>query len=105
MLRSDLKAVVRSPAESEGFVAIAGGEFHTCGMRADGEAVCCGSDYCGESTPPRDRKFTDMSAGYFVACDLGAGGGAVCWDTLDISQPSPSTGERFEAKSAGSGYA
>ena len=74
-------------------------------MRADGEAVCCGSDYCGGSTQPRDRKFTDMSAGYFVACDLGAGGGAVCWDTLDISQPSPSTGERFEAKSAGLGYA
>ena len=36
----------------ENFVSISGGEFHTCGIKEDGEVQCSGNDFRGSSTPP-----------------------------------------------------
>ena len=38
--------------EGEQFTAISTGWSHTCALRADGTAVCWGTDWDGRATPP-----------------------------------------------------
>jgi alpha-tubulin suppressor-like RCC1 family protein len=73
-------------AEDPGFVALAGGQYHTCGLTASGEAHCWGWTL-GEwheirTTPsrvPGDHRFATLTAGAAHTCALTADGTAYCW--------------------------
>ena len=61
---------------------IAAGGSHTCGIQADGKAICWGDDYAGQSSP-REGRFVSISAGFSNACALRADGNPVCWGYID----------------------
>ena len=54
------------PPEDERFTAVSSGDAHTCGLRADGSAVCWGQ----LRMPPEDERFTAISSGPQHACGM-----------------------------------
>ena len=86
--------------ESTSIVSISAGLTHTCGLRADGKAVCWGSNFRGRSSPPSDETFTAISVGGNYSCGLRRDRSAVCWDFL-----SSAPGDEFLSISAGQDHA
>ena len=85
-----------SPLRDERLTAISVGDWHGCGLRADGAAVC----WEDEASPP-GGKFTSISAGWSHTCGLREDGAAVCWGDNEDGRASPPRDERFTAISAG----
>lgn len=81
----------RGPGSSFGFVALATGINHTCGIDASGQAMCWGANEGGQlgdgsrtdrpsPVPVRtDLKFSLLTAGSAHTCGLSGGGVPVCW--------------------------
>ena len=57
---------------------IAAGNDHTCGLQADGTAVCWGDDSRGQSSP-RKGQFIGISSDTWESCALRSDGYATCW--------------------------
>ena len=81
-------------------MAISAGGYHTCGLRADGVAVCWGSDDSGQIAVPRWQRFDAIAAGAYHTCGLRVEGDAMCWGSGGGSVQFFAF-ERFEAISAG----
>lgn len=89
------------------FIQLAAGESHTCGLLANGTAMCWGYNYFGETGTytllnepyvlepdfvSNDHKFTQITTGQYHTCGLIADGTALCWGRnhngqLGISDP------------------
>ncbi len=74
----------KKSAELKGaFVALAAGDAHSCGLRADGSLRCIEADgfLAGRSdpTPPAALRMRALFAGYEHMCGLDAAGKAHCW--------------------------
>ncbi|MYA24912.1 MAG: hypothetical protein F4091_15595 [Acidimicrobiales bacterium] len=83
------------------YIAVAAGDFHTCGIQADGTLLCWGSsDANGRGPSPPPGKFTQVSGGHDHACGLRADGTVACWGFDHWGQVSPPAG-RFTQVSAG----
>jgi alpha-tubulin suppressor-like RCC1 family protein len=72
------------------FRAVAGGLFHSCGIRADGEPECWGwlnFDF-GQCTPLVliGDEYTDITAGEAFSCARKANGQASCWGLNNLGQ-------------------
>ena len=65
-------------AELPGFIHVAAGGRHTCGLKRDGTVACWGSNQYGQSTPPAGL-FTQVAAGNGDSCGIKIDGGATCW--------------------------
>ena len=88
--------------EGETLIAISSGDYHTCGLRADGSAVCWGLQN-PDSVPPKEETFVAISSGDYHTCGLREYGSAKCWftDFGDYgSRQLLSEGETFTAISA-----
>ena len=71
-------------------VALSAGHYHTCGLRADGSAICWGTDASAQSTPTSPNgPYLSLSAGGAHTCGLRADGSAACWGSDTIGQSSP----------------
>ena len=87
-------------------VSISAGEFHSCAVVADNEAVCWGSDAnpagmrTGKVMPPSGGKFIAVSVGDLHSCGITVGNEAVCWGDDSFGQRAAPSG-RFIAISAG----
>ena len=80
-----------SPPEGEAYASISSGQYHTCGLRPDGSAVCCGGgiyDY-GQASPPSDEVFVSISSCNFHTCGVRADGTALCWGRNNLGQATP----------------
>ena len=102
------------PPTNEKFIAISAGgrnlmhsghisyiTGHTCGLRADGSAVCWGDDRAAQSDPPPDEQFAAISAGGLHTCALREDGSPLCWGANTKGQSSPPAGTLFASISAG----
>ena len=92
-------------------IAISAGDFHTCAITSDNDAVCWGDstadrdeDMDGQSDPfyqnmPPAGKFIAVGSGAFHSCGITPDNDAACWgfDTFDQTTPTP--GEKFIAVS------
>lgn len=103
-----------SPPEDERFISVSsgggyyvqGGGYreggkHTCGLRADGVAICWGSDILDQSSPPDYERFISISNGEHHTCGLRSDGVAVCWGDDGDGQSSPPEDERPMSISSG----
>ena len=95
-----------SLANLDGLLAASGetlssGGEHTCGLRADGSAVCWGRNSLGQATPPVGETFAAIGSGYDYTCGLRADGSAACWGRNNYGQATPPVGETFAAISSG----
>ncbi len=57
---------------------LAAGDYHTCGLKADGSVDCWGNNTNGQATP-QSGPFTQISAGAFHTCGLKPDGSVACW--------------------------
>lgn len=86
-------------ADDPGFVTLAAGSEHTCGLTAAGGAYCWGRDLVGElgmggwpavGTSPvalaGSHRFVDIAAGQGHTCAIEATGEARCWGSNDSGQ-------------------
>ena len=90
---------------TEAQLSISSGGDHTCGLRADGAAVCWGYNRFGQATPPAgEESFAAISSGELHTCGLRADGAAVCWGWNVSGQATPPAGENFTAISSGSAH-
>ena len=99
--RRELPDAVRAQA-----AYLSSGFAHTCGLRADGSAVCWGGEFGadeGPAHPPPGERFVSISSGYVHSCGLRADGAAVCWGAAaqDYGQAAPPRGERLVSLSSG----
>lgn len=60
------------------FTSVVAGDYHSCGLRADGRVRCWGLDNFGQSSPP-SRKFAKLAAGADSTCGIVEDGGIECW--------------------------
>ena len=60
------------------FKALSGGYLHTCGIKANGAAICWGHNAVGQSRAPA-IPFKDLSAGFFHTCGIQRDGTLQCW--------------------------
>ncbi len=72
---------------------------HACGLRANGQLVCWGSDFSGSTTPPAGS-FAQVDAGHDYSCAVRSDGSLACWGWNDRGQASPPAGE-FQTVAAG----
>ena len=63
----------------QGFTAITAGEVHSCGLRTDGTAQCCGNNSDGQTDPPPGA-FTAVTTGGVHSCGLRTDGTVQCWN-------------------------
>ena len=87
--------------ESERFISVSAGYWHTCGIRHTGNVVCWGtSDQDnGQLTPPAGT-FISVSAGYWHTCGIRHTGNVECWGDDELGQSTPPAGT-FTSISAG----
>ena len=53
------------PVPNEGFVAVAGGYYHSLGLKADGSIVAWGDNYYGQcDVPAPNEGFVAVAGGY-----------------------------------------
>ena len=87
------------------FASVSAGSFHTCGVRADGVAVCWGSNedwlgsFTGQASPPGGL-FTSIDTGAGHTCGVRADGAVECWGQNWQGQATP-PGFSFTSVSAG----
>ncbi len=85
------------------------GDSHSCALRADGSAVCRGSNGRGQSSPPYGEVFSSITSGTAHTCAVRRDSGTVvCWgDTFggrgrtSTVHGSPPHGQGFSANSSG----
>ncbi|MFH0880603.1 MAG: IPT/TIG domain-containing protein, partial [Lentisphaerota bacterium] len=75
---------------------IAGGYYHSLGLKLDGTVVCWGSDDYGQCTVPEpNASFVSVGAGRYHSLGVKADGTVVCWGDNGYGQctpPDPNTG-------------
>ncbi len=69
----------------------AGWNQYTCGVRADGSAVCWGWDRNGRTMPP-EGSFAHVSTGYKHVCGLKTDGSVACWGDNYYGHATPPEG-------------
>ena len=91
-------ATAEPPKPDQRFVIVGSGNFHTCALRANGEAVCWGAsppgkaaehgqaDF-GQASPPNGERFAANSSGGFHTCGLRDDGAAACWGPASTTRP------------------
>lgn len=93
------------PSPNVGFVAVAGGGYHSLGLRADSTIAAWGHNDSGEcDIPAPNAAFVAVSGGYDHSLGLKPNGSIVAWGSNEWGQcnvPAPNTG--FVAIAAG-GY-
>ena len=60
---------VAEAVQERTFISVSAGWAHGCGILLDNRAECWGSDFAGETSPPRGE-FISVSAGEFFSCGL-----------------------------------
>ena len=83
-----------------GFVTLAAGTGHICGLREDSTVTCFGGDFDGQSDAP-DGRFRSVSAGGEHTCGLYENQTIVCWGNSRDGRIDPPRGQ-FLAVTAGS---
>ncbi|MBN1393330.1 MAG: hypothetical protein JW947_11095, partial [Sedimentisphaerales bacterium] len=68
------------PEPNTGFVAIAGGGYHSLGLKSDGSIVAWGYNVNGQcNVPSPNTGFTAIAGGYFHSLGLKSDGSIVAW--------------------------
>ena len=86
------------------FIAISSGGSLTCGLEADGAAVCWGGETYERTSPSKEEEFSALSSGRSHACGLRPDGSIGCWGDDYRGQSSPPYGS-FTMVSSGWDYA
>jgi alpha-tubulin suppressor-like RCC1 family protein len=93
---ADGRCTVRSP--NSGYMAVAGGGFHSLGLRANGSVAGWGANTFGECTlPGPNTGFVAVAAGTFYSVGLKANGSIVTWG---VSKNGPTPNRDFVAIAA-----
>ena len=101
-------ATAPAPGVESNYTAVAAGFEYTCALKADGAAVCWGTERDGElpaTVPAPDVKLKSISAGGDHACGIKTDGAVVCWGSNKFwdeysGKADPPAGE-FTSVSAG----
>ena len=92
----------RSAVTSGGFSAVAAGDSHSCGLRAEGTITCWGRNDRGQADAPPGR-FSALTTGAGHSCGLRTDGTITCWGRNDRGQADAPAG-RFSALTTGAGH-
>ena len=95
----DLILTLVAPDPTGGYVAVAAGDEHSCGLHSDGEVACWGRNHVGQLYKEAGP-FTAISAGGGHTCGLRADETIECWGNNGLGQADAPPG-RFTAVSAG----
>jgi hypothetical protein len=69
-----------------GYVQVATGVTHTCGLKSDGTVACWGTDSHGQTVVPAGLEdVTQVTAGAFHTCALRSNGTVACWGNSPLS--------------------
>lgn len=90
------------PEPNEGFVAVAAGEWHSLGLKADGSVVCWGLNDDGQCDIPDSGPYIAIDGGAFHSVGLRAADGCImCWGYNGYGQCDPPLDPGFTAIAAG----
>jgi alpha-tubulin suppressor-like RCC1 family protein len=84
------------PETNEGFVAVAGGEYHSLGLKADGSIVAWGvttetmNNFGQCNVPSPNHDFVAVAAGWLHSLGLKSDGSIVAWGNSTV--PTPNSG-------------
>ena len=90
--------------EDAQFTRITAGKYHACGLKADGTALCWGSNIRGSLNVPDGLTFSRISAGLNFTCGLRIDGAIACWGSNNHAKASPPDGS-FDEIAAGRAHA
>lgn len=76
-------AELEGPGNGYDFISVAAGTRHTCGLRANGRALCWGDDIEGATAAPEDI-FRELSAGADYTCGIKTDSRVSCWGIWGI---------------------
>ena len=76
-----------------GFVQVATGENHACGLQRDGQVYCWGENDVGQLNAPNDIKFSQITSGWRFSCGLRTTGAIACWGRNNHKQADAPDGQ------------
>ena len=88
-----------SPTPEGGFIDIAAGSSHACGLLTNQTVVCWGNDFDDQAEPP-PREFTSITSGSSHSCGISTDQTATCWGFGYYGQTATPSGG-FTALAAG----
>jgi hypothetical protein len=93
-----------TPPDSNDFVAIAAGIWHSLALKSDGSIVGWGWDDFGQATPPDGNDFVAIAAGTWHGLALKSNDSVVGWGWNDFGQATPPDGNDFVAIAGGGNH-
>jgi hypothetical protein len=94
------------PLSATNLIAIAGGDFHSLGIRSDGSLLGWGSDFYGQISVPADKQFIEVAAGQDFSLALRGDGTVLAWGRNELGQTNvPPAATNIVSIAAGRGHA
>jgi alpha-tubulin suppressor-like RCC1 family protein len=96
---------IPSPEGGSRVMSVSAGDYHSCGVKADGSVACWGNNTFGQAPATLAGPFISVSAGYYHSCGVKTDGSVDCWGAMGVTYHGQEEDQAGPFVSVTTGYA